>query len=68
MLLEQPYWGFVSVAQLVASMPGLVLDGVVEVMCLNLASGEVFTVSIDKDDLLYHRLKQTYIKVVEQIV
>ena len=40
-------------AQLVASMSGVVLGGVVEVVGSNLASGKIFTASIDSVDPLY---------------
>ena len=40
-------------AQLVASMSGVVLGGVVEVVGSNLAKGEIFTASIGLVDLLY---------------
>ena len=39
-------FGDVSVAQLVASMSGLVLGGVVMFVGLNLARGKIFTASI----------------------
>ena len=39
-------FGDVSVAQLVASMSGVVLGGVVEVVGSNLARGKIFTASI----------------------
>ena len=41
------------VAQLVASMSGVVLGGVVEVVGSNLARGKIFTASIDSVDSLY---------------
>ena len=40
-------------AQLVASMSGVVLGGVVEVVGLNLARGKIFTASIGSVDSLY---------------
>ena len=40
-------------AQLVASMSGVVLGGVVEVVGSNLARGKIFTASIDSVDSLY---------------
>ena len=40
-------------AQLVASMSGVVLGGVVEVVGSNLARGKIFTASIGSVDLLY---------------
>ena len=40
-------------AQLVASMSGVVLGGVVEVVGSNLARGKIFTVSISSVDSLY---------------
>ena len=40
-------------AQLVASMSGLVIGGVVEVMGTNLARDKIFTASIGSVDLLY---------------
>ena len=46
------FWG-VSVAQLVASMSGVVLGGVVEVVGSNLARGKIFTASIGSVDSLY---------------
>ena len=45
--------GDVSVAQLVASMSGVVLGGVVEVVGSNLSRDEVFAASIDSVDLHY---------------
>ena len=39
--------------QLVASMSGVVQDGVVEVVGLNLARCKIFTASIRSADLLY---------------
>ena len=44
---------YFSVAQLVASMSGVVLGGVVEVVGSNLARGKLFTVSIGSVDSLY---------------
>ena len=49
-------WGYsiyISVAQLVASMSGVVLGGVVEVVGSNLAGGKIFTASICSVDALY---------------
>ena len=46
-------FGDVSVAQLVASMFGVVLGGVVEVVGSNLARGKIFTASIGSVDSLY---------------
>ena len=46
-------FGDVSVAQLVASMSGVVLGGVVEVVGSNLARGKIFTASIGSVDSLY---------------
>ena len=40
-------------AQLVASMSGVMLGGVVEVVGLNLARGKIFTAYIGSVDLLY---------------
>ena len=40
-------------AQLVASMPGVVLGGIAEVVGSNLARGKIFTASIGSVDLLY---------------
>ena len=51
-LPEHPFWD-VSVAQLVASMSGVVLGGVVEVVGSNLARGKIFTASIGSVDSLY---------------
>ena len=45
--------GDVSVAQLVASMSGVVLGGVVEAVGSNLARGKIFTASIGSVDSLY---------------
>ena len=50
---EHPSFGDVSVAQLVASMSGVVLGGVVEVVGSNLARGKIFTASIGSVDSLY---------------
>ena len=47
------FGGDVSVAQLVASMSGVVLGGVVEVVGSNLARGKIFTASIGSVDSLY---------------
>ena len=52
-LPEHPFWD-VSVAQLVASMSGVVLGGVVEVVGSNLARSKIFTASIGSVDSLYH--------------
>ena len=46
-------FGDVSVAQLVASKPGVVQDGVAEVVGSNLARGKIFTASIGSVDSLY---------------
>ena len=46
-------FGDVSVAQLVASMSGVVLGGVVEVVGSNLTRGKKFTASIGSVDSLY---------------
>ena len=46
-------FGVVSVAQLVASMSGVVLGGFVEVGGSNLARGKLFIASIGSVDLLY---------------
>ena len=43
----------VSVAQLVASVSGVVLGGVAEVVGSNLARGKIFTASIGSGDSLY---------------
>ena len=45
--------GDVSVAQLVASMSGVVLGGVAMVVGSNLARGKIFTASIDTVDSTY---------------
>ena len=47
------FWGDVSMAQLVASMSGVVLGGDVEVLGSNLAKGIIFTVSIGSVGSLY---------------
>ena len=47
------YIGDVSVAQLVASVSGVVLGGVAEVVGSNLARGKIFTASICSVDSLY---------------
>ena len=47
------FFGDVSVAQLVASMSGVVLGGVVEIVGSNLARGTIFTASIGSVDSLY---------------
>ena len=52
-LPEHPFFGDDSVAQLVASMSGVVLGGVVEVVGSNLARGKIFTASIGSVDSLY---------------
>ena len=44
---------YVSVAQLVASMSGVVLGRVVEVVGSNFAGGKIFTASIGSVDSLY---------------
>ena len=46
-------FGDVSVAQLAASMSGVVLGGVVMVVGSNLARGKIFTASIGSVDSLY---------------
>ena len=46
-------FGDVSVAQLVASVSGVVLGGVAEVVGSNLARGKIITASIDSVDSLY---------------
>ena len=46
-------FGDVSVAQLVASVSGVVLGGVAEVVGPNLARGKIFTASIGSVDSLY---------------
>ena len=50
--LDIGFWD-VSVAQLVASMSGVVLGGVVMVVGSNLARGKMLTASIDSVDSLY---------------
>ena len=52
-LLEHPFFGDVSVAQLVVSMSGVVLGGVVEVVGSNLAGVKIFTASIGSVGSLY---------------
>ena len=52
-LPEHPFFWDVSVAQLVASMSGVVLGGVVEVVGSNQARGKIFTASIGSVDSLY---------------
>ena len=52
-LLEHPFLGDVSVVQLVASMSGVVLGGVAEVVGSNIARGKILTASISSVDLLY---------------
>ena len=47
------FFGVVSVAQLVASMSGVVLGGVVMVVGSNLARGKIITASIGSVDSLY---------------
>ena len=47
------FWGDVSVVQLVASMSGVVLGGVVMVVGSNLARGIIFTVFISSVDSFY---------------
>ena len=49
-------FGDVSMAQLVASMSGVVLGGVVMVVGSNLARGKICTASIGSVDLLYSSL------------
>ena len=49
------FWD-VSVVQLVASMSGVVLGGVVEVVGSNLDRGKIFTASIGSVDSLYPSL------------
>ena len=51
-LPEHPFFGYVSVAQLVASMSGVVLGGVVMVVGSNLARGKIFTESIGSVDII----------------
>ena len=46
-------FGVVSVAQLVASMSGVGLGGIVMVLGSNLARGKIFTASIGSVDSLY---------------
>ena len=55
-------------AQLVASMSGVVLGGVAEVVGSNLAKGKIFTASIGSVDSLYpsvlyycHKVKHIFI-------
>ena len=52
-------------AQLVASMSGVVLGGVVEVVGSNLARGKIFTASIGSVDSLY---PSVYIYVVLTLI
>ena len=52
-LPERLFWGDVSVAQLVASMSGVVLGGVVMVVGSNLTRGKIFTASFGSVDSLY---------------
>ena len=52
-------------AQLVASMSGVVLGGVVEVVGSNLARGKIFTASIGSVDSLY---PSVYIYIVIYII
>ena len=52
-LPEHPFFGDVSVAQLVASVSGVVLGGVAEVVGSNLARGKIFTASIGSVDSSY---------------
>ena len=47
-------------AQLVASMSGVVLGGVVEVVGSNLARGKIFTASIGSVDSLYPSVYYIY--------
>ena len=55
----------ISVAQLVASMSGVVLGGVVEVVGSNLARGKIFTASIGSVDSLYPSV-YVYIYILTQ--
>ena len=50
-------------AQLVASVSGVVLGGVAEVVGSNLARGKIFTASIGSDDSLYPSVYILYICV-----
>ena len=50
-LFYRPY--YITEAQLVASVSGVVLGGVVEVVSSNPAGGEIFSASIGTVDLLY---------------
>ena len=52
-------------AQLVASMSGVVLGGVVMVVGSNLARGEIFTASISSVDSLYTSI-YIYIKTMKK--
>ena len=52
-IYDMSFFGDVSVAQLVASMSGVVLGSVVEVVGSNLARGKIFTASIGSVDSLY---------------
>ena len=52
-LLEHPFFGESSAVQIEALMSCVVLGGVVEVVCSNLARGEIFTASIGSFELLY---------------
>ena len=47
------FFGDVSVAQLIASVSGVVLGGVAEVVGSNLARGKIFTASVGSVDSLY---------------
>ena len=47
------FFGDVSVAQMVASVSGVVLGGVAEIVGSNLARGKIFTASIGSVDSLY---------------
>ena len=49
-----------SVAQLVASMSGVVLGGVAMVVGSNLAKGKIFTASISSVDSLYFSVLYIY--------
>ena len=55
----------VSVAQLVASMSGVVLGGVVMVVGSSLAIGKIFTASIDLVDSLYISLSIFRVQYIE---
>ena len=53
MIIMFKFFIYVSVAQLVASVSGVVLGGVAEVVGSNLARGKIFTASIGSVDSLY---------------